>query len=239
MAADSPTTWVVINGLVQKTFAWITQDTAGNVTPQFAPRTNGGPVEVGNPMPTSDQVVGPAVGTTADTAWAGEGAASVVAVLKGIYGNGGGGGGGSATAANQIISNAALGTPADTAWSGTGSSSIVAALKAVWTLLNGTLSVKTQVGSSAGGIGAMAPVPAGSTDGTSLGSPPANTTGVRFYLPPNSSVSYTIAAAQPGAAPTSVFTTPLSTISGNWDEPLSGQSVFVTAIVGSPLFRWR
>ena len=89
-----------------------------------------------------------------------------------------------------------------------------------------------------GGIGALSAVPAGGTNGTPLGTPPSAMSGVRFYLPPNSSVTYAVAPAQPSAAPSPTFTTPVSSVASNWDEPLSGQIIYVTAITGSPLFRW-
>ncbi len=88
------------------------------------------------------------------------------------------------------------------------------------------------------GAGALSAVPAGSTNGTPLGTRPASAGGVRLYLPPNTSVTYTIAAAQPTSAPAVTFETPVSNLAGNWDEPLSGQSLYVVATVGSPLWRW-
>jgi hypothetical protein len=52
MAADNLNTWRVLDG--NGTTLWIvnaTIDEYENMTPQFAPRTNGGPVEVTNPLP--------------------------------------------------------------------------------------------------------------------------------------------------------------------------------------------
>ena len=91
------------------------------------------------------------------------------------------------------------------------------------------------------GVGAMASVPAASTNGTALGALPAAGKGARFYLGASDSVTFTVATAAPGAAPTVTYT--ISGASGgtgpNWDENLSGGAmVYVTATTGSPKFRW-
>lgn len=88
------------------------------------------------------------------------------------------------------------------------------------------------------GVGALTAVPAGSTNGTPIGTPPANAVGVRLYLPANASVTFTIAASQPGAAPTNTFTVSNSATGPNWDESLNGVNLYITAITGTPLFRW-
>jgi hypothetical protein len=89
------------------------------------------------------------------------------------------------------------------------------------------------------GLGALSAVPAGSTNGTALGSPPAGTVGARLYLPPGASVTFTIAAAPPTGAPANSFTVSQSSTGPNWDEAFSGgQMMFVTATIGSPMFRW-
>ena len=89
------------------------------------------------------------------------------------------------------------------------------------------------------GQGTLQPVPAGSTDGTPIGTPPTGSyQGVRLYLPSGASVQYALAASQPGSAPTYTVTV---TNAGNGsfvDEPLSGLQMFIIAISGSPLFRW-
>jgi hypothetical protein len=89
------------------------------------------------------------------------------------------------------------------------------------------------------GLGALTVVPAGSTNGTALGAPPAGTFGARLYLPAGASVTFTIAASQPPSAPASVFTVSQSGTGPNWDEALSaGEMIYVTATAGAPLFRW-
>lgn len=89
------------------------------------------------------------------------------------------------------------------------------------------------------GLGALSSVPAGSSNGTALGIPPAGTVGARLYMPVGASVSFTVAASVPAAAPGSVFTVSQSGTGPNWDEALSGgQMIYVTATTGSPLFRW-
>ena len=96
--------------------------------------------------------------------------------------------------------------------------------------------VKTQ-GTS--GLGALAAVPSGSTDGTALGSMPSGAVGARIYLPTGASVTFTVAGSQPGSAPSATFTASASVTGPNWDENLAGgQMIYVTAITGSPLFRW-
>lgn len=89
-----------------------------------------------------------------------------------------------------------------------------------------------------GGVGALTAVPSGSTNGTPLGAKPDVAVGARFYLPTGASVTFTIAAAQPTAAPTATFTISQATTGPNWDENLNGAAIYITATSGSPLFRW-
>ena len=89
------------------------------------------------------------------------------------------------------------------------------------------------------GLGPLTAVPAGSTNGTALGSPPLGAVGARLYLPVGATISFTIAAAQPTAAPANIFTASQAGTGPNWDEALSsGQMIYVTATAGSPVFRW-
>ena len=89
------------------------------------------------------------------------------------------------------------------------------------------------------GIGALTAVPGSSTNGTALGTKPANASGVRLYLPTGVSLTFTIAANPPVSAPTAVFTVSASTTGPNWDENLNGQNMYVTAMSGgTALFRW-
>lgn len=89
------------------------------------------------------------------------------------------------------------------------------------------------------GLGALSAVPAGSTNGTVLGMFPAGGVGARFYLPSGSSISFTVAPAQPSSVPSAVFTISQVETGPNWDETLSsGQMIYITASSGNPLFRW-
>lgn len=89
------------------------------------------------------------------------------------------------------------------------------------------------------GIGALTAVPAGSTNGTALGTMPAGAIGARLYLPAGASVSFTVTDTAPAAAPAAVFTASQTATGPNWDEALSaGQMIYVTASTGVPLFRW-
>ncbi len=89
------------------------------------------------------------------------------------------------------------------------------------------------------GLGTLSAVPVGSTNGTALGAMPAGAVGARLYLPAGASVTFTVAAAQPGAAPAALFTIAQSVTGPNWDEALAGgQMIYVTGSTGSPLFRW-
>jgi hypothetical protein len=85
MTADTPGVWTIQDGNGNKPQANITL-TAAIITPQFAPRTNGGPVEAGNPLPVYDQIAEAALGTPADSVPANAGATgSVVAFLRAIW----------------------------------------------------------------------------------------------------------------------------------------------------------
>jgi len=76
------------------------------------------------------------------------------------------------------------------------------------------------------GIGDMTACPAASVNGTALLSAiPSNVKAVRFYLNTGDSLTFTVAATQPGAPPVTVTISAL--YMSNWDEPVSknGQSV--------------
>ena len=89
------------------------------------------------------------------------------------------------------------------------------------------------------GMGALQAVPAGSTNGTALGSVPDGAVGARFYLPGGSSVTFTVIDTAPTSPPAAVFTISQAGSGPNWDEALSGgQMIYVTALSGGPLFRW-
>ena len=91
---------------------------------------------------------------------------------------------------------------------------------------------------TATGLGTLTAVPSGSANGTAIGSVPAGATGVRIYLPTGASATFTVASSAPGSPPANTFTVSQSTTGPNWDENLNGQNLYITAIVGSPLFRW-
>jgi hypothetical protein len=88
------------------------------------------------------------------------------------------------------------------------------------------------------GVGDLTACPAASTNGTPvIATIPSNVKAVRFYLNTGDSLTFTIASAQPGAAPTATLTISATNVS-NWDEPLStGMNVYITAKTGNPLFR--
>jgi hypothetical protein len=95
MAADNPSSWSVRDGNGAPKSSNNTVDGAGNITPQHAIRTNGAPVEEGNPLPVQDAnspaslaqqtATAGALGTPADAAWGGTGSSSVVAALKAVW----------------------------------------------------------------------------------------------------------------------------------------------------------
>lgn len=88
---------------------------------------------------------------------------------------------------------------------------------------------------------AITAVPAGSANGTALSTVlarPLGANAAELNLPSGSSVTYTIATAQPSSAPANVVT-----VSGTdyalWPIPLGPNSkVYITAKTGSPTFRW-
>lgn len=103
------------------------------------------------------------------------------------------------------------------------------------------MSLLSQLARSAltSGIGVMTAVPGSSAVGTPLGTKPTGATGVRLYLPTGVSLTFTIAASQPGSAPPATFTISASTTGPNWDENLNGVNIYVTAMTGgTALFRW-
>jgi hypothetical protein len=92
---------------------------------------------------------------------------------------------------------------------------------------------------STGGLGSLALVPAASTNGTVLGSKPATAVGARIYLTGTEAVTFTIASSAPSTAPTVTYTISNTNTGPNWDENLSGgQMMYITALTGTPKFRW-
>lgn len=91
---------------------------------------------------------------------------------------------------------------------------------------------------AANGVGSIAPTPTFSTNGTPIGTPPANASGVRIYLKSGESLTYTIQSTAPTSAPAAnTVTTASFTQDGRFvDEPLNGQQLYITA--GSAAFRW-
>ena len=89
------------------------------------------------------------------------------------------------------------------------------------------------------GMGALQAVPAATANGTALGTLPDGAVGARFYLPSGCALSFTVIDTPPTSPPTAVFTISQAGSGPNWDEALSGgQMIYVTAISGTPLFRW-
>jgi len=89
------------------------------------------------------------------------------------------------------------------------------------------------------GKGAMTLVPAGTTNGTAIGSMPAGAVGVRLYLQGSDSVTFTIQSSAPGSAPSLTFAATVASVGSVFDENLSSsQMLYITAIVGTPMFRW-
>jgi len=108
---------------------------------------------------------------------------------------------------------------------------VKAAVDALAPLLDGV------EGLLAGVDGPLALVPAGAANGAALVKP-AGATGVVIYLGAEDSVTYTVAAAQPGAAPAATIT-----VSGAafalWPEALGPLSnLFITARTGTPRYRF-
>lgn len=73
---------------------------------------------------------------------------------------------------------------------------------------------------------------------TSLGAPPANSKGIRFYLASSDAVTFTILPTAPTASPPVTFTISGTTTGPNWDESLTSQNIYITSITGTPKFRW-
>lgn len=95
------------------------------------------------------------------------------------------------------------------------------------------------------GIGALTAVPAASTNGTAIGTKPVGfpeTIGVAIFIPPNGSITYTIATSAPTSAPGSTLTYAqggTATVPIEVDVDLKGSSmVYVTAMSGGCMFRW-
>lgn len=89
------------------------------------------------------------------------------------------------------------------------------------------------------GAGAMTATPAGSTNGTALGTMITGGNGARIYLKPSDSLTFTIASTAPSSAPTAIMTITGNLTGPNWDEPLAaGQMIYITVKVGTPMFRF-
>lgn len=81
-------------------------------------------------------------------------------------------------------------------------------------------------------------IPTASANGTPLPARPAGARQVAIYLATGDAVTFTIATAQPNAAPTATITVVGSAYS-LWLETLGpGTNLYVTAVTGSPRFRW-
>jgi hypothetical protein len=95
------------------------------------------------------------------------------------------------------------------------------------------------------GEGGFSDLPSPTANGAPLGTPPAGVKGVRIYLKPGSSVSYTKSTTAPPTAPAHVCTVsnPAGNAAGdiNIDENLNGAMLYITAVSNSgsaPFFAW-
>lgn len=89
------------------------------------------------------------------------------------------------------------------------------------------------------GQGGMVVVPAGSTNGTAIGTLPAGSNGVRIYLKPTDGVTFTIQTTAPSSAPTALMAISGNITGPNWDEPLASTAmIYVTVLTGTPTFRF-
>ena len=91
------------------------------------------------------------------------------------------------------------------------------------------------------GIGGFLPIPAGTTNGTPIGTRPAGVNkGVIMSLMAGEAVTFTIQTTQPGSPPlTRTLSLPSGSILSEYSTDLAGAAmIYVTAITGSPLFRW-
>ena len=105
-----------------------------------------------------------------------------------------------------------------------------------WSLLDYLAAILFGVSGTGVSQGGLQAVPAGSTNGTVLPNRPTKTDGVRFEVGGGSSITFTIATAQPGSAP--AITKTIAT-EGTHDEPLApGDSIYVTMKSGTVNFRW-
>jgi hypothetical protein len=93
------------------------------------------------------------------------------------------------------------------------------------------------------GVGtSLAAVPTGTVNGAPIPFPTGDTEtqGVRFYLPPGSTVNIAIAASQPVSAPVSFAIVNASNSASSWDEALYDQNlIYITGTTtGNVLYRW-
>ena len=94
---------------------------------------------------------------------------------------------------------------------------------------------------AASGAGGHTAVPAGSTNGTAIGTRPASyVRGVLLELQAGDSVTFSVQATQPTAAPlTRTLAVPTGGLLSQYFADLApGVMLYVTAVSGSPLFRW-
>lgn len=82
------------------------------------------------------------------------------------------------------------------------------------------------------GVGGMQPIPAGTTNGTAIGTCPANSQGVQMYVPGGKTLIYTIATSPPGSPPASTVTiaNPSGAVTYPVQENLTGTAqVYITS----------
>lgn len=91
------------------------------------------------------------------------------------------------------------------------------------------------------GRNALAAVPAGTTNGAAIGTPPSGCVGVEIYLNNGDSITYTIATSAPGSAPTMTVTVTGADAANTKREPIAfsgSANIYITAKTGSPFFRF-
>ena len=182
LAANQPAVNADGGSLAHVTNFPSTQTVSGTVSVTGVAQESGGNLAS---IATSSTAIKTATGTTADSAYAGSGSASLVSLLKGVYAAltstisvyvsnpttnpslESGGNLDSISASNTVIKTTA-GTTADAAYTGSGSASIVAVLKGVYSKLAGTLAISASA----------LPLPTGAAADTSVQSVVTQTTAV-------------------------------------------------------------
>lgn len=106
----------------------------------------------------------------------------------------------------------------------------------------GLVALSAPVTIAPAGVGGFLPIPTGSAaNGVPIGTRPAGVTkGVIMSLMVGESVTFTIQTTQPGSPPlTRTLSIPSGGLLSEYSADLAGSAmIYVTAVTGSPLFRW-